>query len=290
MPDTTSLTGHPHSLAPWPSGRRLACASASAGSGMPCRGGSCCQGQWSHIHPWGQSSKDKLQYHTPLGAGGELIQPSIRPRAGWMWPQSWGLRRFNARPCQMVQDQRFNLPPPSQLPHPNLSPAATGSWVLSYCSTTRWRGGRQCHHGKPSLSLLSLWAEATQHLTAATQPSPAPPPPAAQHVSLPTRFGEVCGQQRASGAEQWWDPWLSLALPQHSPVRSVVLWGALRGCRGVLGGLQGSLTVCSTTRCGSESSAWLLLHHTPCSGACQGPEPPSCPGCRSVPTCAGREG
>lgn len=128
MPDTTSLTGHPHSSAPRPSGCRQACASASAGPGMPCRGRSCCQGQWSHIYPWGQSSKkDKLQHHTPLGAGGELIQPSIRPRGGWMWPQSWGLRRFNARPCQMAQDQRFNLLPPSQLPHPNLSPAAPGS-------------------------------------------------------------------------------------------------------------------------------------------------------------------
>lgn len=44
--------------------------------------------------------------------------------------------------------------------------------------------------------------------------------------------------------------------------------------------------MCSTTRSGSESTAWLPLHHTPCSGACRGPEPPSCPGCRSLPTCS----
>lgn len=32
--------------------------------------------------------------------------------------------------------------------------------------------------------------------------------------------------RRASGAEQQWDPWLPLALSQHPPVRSIVLWGA----------------------------------------------------------------
>lgn len=71
-----------------------------------------------------------------------------------MWPQTRRLRRFNSRPCQMVQDQRFNLLPPSQLPHPNLSPTATGSRVLSYSCPMRWRGGRLCHHRKPSLSRL----------------------------------------------------------------------------------------------------------------------------------------
>lgn len=139
MPGTTSLTGLPHCSAPQPSGCRQVCASASAGLGMPCRGGSCCQEQQSHIHPWGQrSNKGKLQHHTPLGAGGQLIQPSIRPRGRWMRPQFWGLRRFNARPCQMVQDQRrFNLLPSSQLPHPSLSPAPMGSWVLSNSCPTK---------------------------------------------------------------------------------------------------------------------------------------------------------
>lgn len=71
-----------------------------------------------------------------------------------MWPQTGRLRRFNSRPCQMVQDQRFNLLPPSQLPHPNLSPTATRSRVLSYSCPMRWRGGRLYHHGKPNLSRL----------------------------------------------------------------------------------------------------------------------------------------
>lgn len=103
--------------------------------------------------PWGRAARDELQHHTPLGAGGELIQPSIRPRGGWMWPQSWRLRRFNARPCQMVQDQRFNLLPPSQLPHPSPSP---GTHRVMGAFLPRRGGGRQCHHGKHSLSLLLL--------------------------------------------------------------------------------------------------------------------------------------
>lgn len=123
--------------------------------------------------------------------------------------------------------------PSCHIPACHLHPQGHGYFPTP--ASPRRRGRRQCHHGKPNLSLLPLWAEAAQHLTAATQPSSAPPPPAAQHISLPTRLGEVCGQQRASGAEQQWDPWLSLALPQHSPVRSVVLWGALRGCRGPKG-------------------------------------------------------
>lgn len=77
-----------------------------------------------------------------------------------------------------------------------------------------------CRCGQKQLSTSQLQHNPHQHLLH-------------QHVSLPTRFGEVCGQQRVSGAEQWGDPWLPLALPQHSPVRSVVLWGALRGCRRV---------------------------------------------------------
>lgn len=138
-PDTTSLTGYPHSSAPRPSGCRQACASASAGSGTPCRGGSCCRGRGATSSPGDKAARrTKPQQHTPLEAGGELAQPSIRPRGRWMWPQFWGLRRFNARPCQMVQDQRrFNLLPPSQLPHPSLSPAPTGAWVLSYSCPTK---------------------------------------------------------------------------------------------------------------------------------------------------------
>lgn len=82
-----------------------------------------------------------------------------------------------------------------------------------------------CHCGQRQFSTSQL-----QH-----KPSPAPPPPAAQHISLPTRFGEVHGQQRASGAEQCWDPWLSLALPQHSPVRDLWCSGSTEGLQGVAG-------------------------------------------------------
>lgn len=58
--------------------------------------------------------------------------PALAQQGGKRGPQFWGLRRFNARPCQMVQDQRrFNLLPSSQLPHPSLSPAPPEPRVLS---------------------------------------------------------------------------------------------------------------------------------------------------------------
>lgn len=156
----------------------------------------------------------------------------------------------------------------------------------------RCRGRRRGCHGKHSPSLLWVWAQAAQHLAAATQYSPASPPPASRYISPTVRLREVGGKQRASGAGKQWDPWLPSALSQHPLVRSVVLWGAGGtdgGAAGDIGGWQGSLTVCSTTRSGSESTSWLPPRRTPRSGACRGPEPQSCPGCRSVPTCGGQK-
>jgi len=130
-----------------------------------------------------------------------------------------------------------------------------------------------------------VWAQAAQHPPAATQQSLASPPPASRHTSPTVRFGAASGEPAALG------PTASLSPPTAS---SSEAWGAggSRGHRGAAGdvrGWQGSLTVRSTTRSGSESTAWPPPRRTPCSGACQGPEPPSCPGCRSAPTCGGQE-
>ena len=157
----------------------------------------------------------------------------------------------------------------------------------------RCRGGRQCLHGKPARRCCGcghrqLSTSQRQHNVG----SPALPPPASQHISLTVRFGEIRDKRRASGAEQQWDPWLPLALSQHPPVRSVVLWGAGRtgGLQGTQGGgrapLPRAVPLVPAARaplgrlCTTHPAAGLVggqsLHHVQAVGLC--------------PPAAGREG
>lgn len=211
---TASLTGHARSLVLQPSGCRQSCASASAGPGTPCgreaaAQGLCCEAgcpkpQQGHSRATSNPRSEAVTW-TNLSTlllwapGAELAGLGISPTGRWMQPPVAGLRRFNTSPWQMVQDQRSNLLPPPQLPHPRLSPAPTELWVLSSPLLPHQGAGEgdtvtmgsAAHHccqcGQRQLS-TSQW----QHN----------PLPVSWHTSLAIGCGEVHGKWSDSSAER----------------------------------------------------------------------------------------
>lgn len=143
------------------------------------------------------------------------MRRALAQHGGGCGPQWRGLRWFNARPCQMVQDERrFNFchHPSCHIPALHRDPQSHGCFSPHSCCTKVQ--GRETASPRETQPITAVCGGRGSS-TAATQLAPASPPPVFWHASLAVRFGEVWGKRKARGADQRWDPWLPLALPQH---------------------------------------------------------------------------
>lgn len=154
------------------------------------------------------------------------MRRALAQHGGGCGPQWRGLRWFNARPCQMVQDERrFNFchHPSCHIPALHRDPQSHGCFSPHSCCTKVQ--GRETASPRETQPITAVCGGRGSS-TAATQLAPASPPPVFWHASLAVRFGEVWGKRKARGADPC-DGTLGFPWPFHS-----ILWWSVV-CRGV---------------------------------------------------------